>query len=163
MCDPSPIPVVTSNGGWGRITTIPLEAAANPAGRSSVRALLLPPTCQHPPSSRPPCSPSVSEPGAPAQPSAEILHEHPSPADLTVALPGIIQEGRLTPGEKQTLSNTCAAPAWGACGPRTSGSCLFDLLLPMHAPPYTALSKKDVGTARGLGKPQNPEHLLLTP
>ncbi|XP_026974702.1 sp110 nuclear body protein isoform X5 [Sagmatias obliquidens] len=95
--------VVTSNGGWGRITTIPLEAAANPAGRSSVRALLPPPTCQHPPSSRPPCSPSVSEPGAPAQPSAEILHEHPSPADLTVALPGIIQEGRLTPVSSDNL------------------------------------------------------------
>ncbi|TEA39027.1 hypothetical protein DBR06_SOUSAS1710126, partial [Sousa chinensis] len=95
--------VVTSNGGWGRITTIPLEAAANPAGRSSVRALLLPPTCQHPPSSRPPCSPSVSEPGAPAQPSAEILHEHPSPADLTVTLPGITQEGRLTPVSSDNL------------------------------------------------------------
>ncbi|XP_030734069.2 sp110 nuclear body protein isoform X3 [Globicephala melas] len=95
--------VVTSNGGWGRITTIPLEAAANPAGRSSVRALLPPPTCQHPPSSRPPCSPSVSEPGAPAQPSAEILHEHPSPADLTVALPGIIQEGSLTPVSSDNL------------------------------------------------------------
>ncbi|XP_024596330.1 sp110 nuclear body protein isoform X3 [Neophocaena asiaeorientalis asiaeorientalis] len=95
--------VVTSNGGWGRITTIPLEAAANPAGRSSVWALLPLPTCQHPPSSRPPCSPSVSEPGAPAQPSAEILHEHPSPADLTVALPGIIQEGRLTPVSSDNL------------------------------------------------------------
>ncbi|XP_060007880.1 sp110 nuclear body protein isoform X6 [Lagenorhynchus albirostris] len=95
--------VVTSNGGWGRITTIPLEAAANPAGRSSVRALLPPPTCQHPPSSRPPCSPSVSEPGAPAQPSAEILHEHPSPADLTVTLPGITQEGRLTPVSSDNL------------------------------------------------------------
>nr|XP_019779041.2 sp110 nuclear body protein isoform X9 [Tursiops truncatus] len=95
--------VVTSNGGWGRITTIPLEAAAKPAGRSSVRALLLPPTCQHPPSSRPPCSPSVSEPGAPAQPSAEILHEHPSPADLTVTLPGITQEGRLTPVSSDNL------------------------------------------------------------
>ncbi|XP_033281630.2 sp110 nuclear body protein isoform X2 [Orcinus orca] len=95
--------VVTSNGGWGRITTIPLEAAANPAGRSSVRALLPPPTCQRPPSSRPPCSPSVSEPGAPAQPSAEILHEHPSPADLTVALPGITQEGRLTPVSSDNL------------------------------------------------------------
>ncbi|KAJ8781567.1 hypothetical protein J1605_010825 [Eschrichtius robustus] len=53
----------------------------------------------------------VSEPGAHVQPSAEILHEQPSPAGLTVALPGIIQEGRLAPGEKQTLSNTCAAPA----------------------------------------------------
>ena len=111
MCDPSPIPVVISNGGWSRITTIPLEAAANPAGRSSPWALLPLPSCQHPPLSLPPCSPSVSEPGAPAQPSAEILHEQPSPAGLTVALPRIIQEGRLTPGEKQTLSNTCAAPA----------------------------------------------------
>ncbi|KAM9085830.1 sp110 nuclear body protein isoform 4-T4 [Megaptera novaeangliae] len=89
--------VVISNGGWSRITTIPLEAAANPAGRSSPWALLPLPTCQHPPLSLPPCSPSVSEPGAPAQPSAEILHKQPSPAGLTVALPRIIQEGRLTP------------------------------------------------------------------
>ncbi|XP_068400369.1 sp110 nuclear body protein isoform X2 [Eschrichtius robustus] len=89
--------VVISNGGWSRITTIPLEAAANPAGRSSPWALLPLPTCQHPPLSLPPCSPSVSEPGAHVQPSAEILHEQPSPAGLTVALPGIIQEGRLAP------------------------------------------------------------------
>ncbi|XP_007453330.1 PREDICTED: sp110 nuclear body protein [Lipotes vexillifer] len=88
--------VVISNGGWSRITMIPLEAAANPAGRSTPWALLPLPTCQHPSSSRPPCSPSVSETGAPAQPSAEILHEQPSLAGLTVALPGIIQEGRLT-------------------------------------------------------------------
>ncbi|XP_059784877.1 sp110 nuclear body protein isoform X1 [Balaenoptera ricei] len=95
--------VVISNGGWSRITTIPLEAAANPAGRSSPWALLPLPTCQHPPLGLPPCSPSVSKPGAPAQPSAEILHEQPSPAGLTVALPGIIQEGRLTPVSSDNL------------------------------------------------------------
>ncbi|KAM9085829.1 sp110 nuclear body protein isoform 3-T3 [Megaptera novaeangliae] len=95
--------VVISNGGWSRITTIPLEAAANPAGRSSPWALLPLPTCQHPPLSLPPCSPSVSEPGAPAQPSAEILHKQPSPAGLTVALPRIIQEGRLTPVSSDNL------------------------------------------------------------
>ncbi|XP_036713069.1 sp110 nuclear body protein isoform X5 [Balaenoptera musculus] len=95
--------VVISNGGWSRITTIPLEAAANPAGRSSPWALLPLPTCQHPPLSLPPCSPSVSKPGTPAQPSAEILHEQPSPAGLTVALPGIIQEGRLTPVSSDNL------------------------------------------------------------
>ncbi|XP_028338312.1 sp110 nuclear body protein isoform X3 [Physeter macrocephalus] len=88
--------VVISNGGWSRISTIPLEAAADPAGSSSLWALLPLSSCRHPPSSRPPCSPSVGEPRAPAQPSAEILHEQPSPAGLTVALPGIIQEGRLT-------------------------------------------------------------------
>ncbi|XP_059963151.1 sp110 nuclear body protein isoform X1 [Mesoplodon densirostris] len=95
--------VVISSGGWSRITPMPLEAAASPAGRSSLGALLPLPTCQHPPSSRQPCSPSVSEPGAPAQPSAEILHEQPSPAGLTVALPRIIQEGSLTPVSSDNL------------------------------------------------------------
>nr|XP_058909025.1 sp110 nuclear body protein isoform X1 [Kogia breviceps] len=95
--------VVISNGGGSRISTIPLEAAADPVGSSSLWALLPLSTCQHPPSSSPPCSPSVGEPGAPAQPGAEILHKQPSPAGLTVALPGIIQEGSLTPVSSDNL------------------------------------------------------------
>ncbi|XP_057601676.1 sp110 nuclear body protein isoform X2 [Hippopotamus amphibius kiboko] len=92
--------VVISKGGWSGIVTTPLEAPANPAGRSSLRALLQLPPCQHPPPRHPP---SVSEPGAAAQRSAEILNEQPSLAGLTVALPEIIQEGRLTPVSSDNL------------------------------------------------------------
>ncbi|XP_055253382.1 sp110 nuclear body protein isoform X5 [Moschus berezovskii] len=97
--------VVTSHGGWSRITTIPLEAPANPTGRSSPRALLLPHLpCRHPLRSLPPCTPSVSEPGAPAQHSSEVPHERPSPTGLTVALQGTIQEGRLNPVSSDNLT-----------------------------------------------------------
>uniref|UniRef100_A0A8C6DIN7 Sp110 nuclear body protein n=1 Tax=Moschus moschiferus TaxID=68415 RepID=A0A8C6DIN7_MOSMO len=97
--------VVTSHGGWSRITTIPLEAPANPTGRSSPRALLLPHLpCRHPLRSLPPCAPSVSEPGAPAQHSSEVPHERPSPTGLTVALQGTIQEGRLKPVSSDNLT-----------------------------------------------------------
>ncbi|XP_040084085.1 sp110 nuclear body protein isoform X8 [Oryx dammah] len=90
--------VVTSHGGWSRITTIPLEAPANPAGKSSPRTLLLPRlSCRHPLRSLPPCAPSVSKPGAPAQHSSEVLRELPSPTGLTMALQGTVQEGRLRP------------------------------------------------------------------
>uniref|UniRef100_A0A8C2ND95 Sp110 nuclear body protein n=1 Tax=Capra hircus TaxID=9925 RepID=A0A8C2ND95_CAPHI len=90
--------VVTSHGGWSRNTTIPLEAPANPAGKSSSRTLLLPCLpCRYPLRSLPPCAPSVSKPRAPAQHSSEVLREMPSPTDLTVALRGTIQEGRLRP------------------------------------------------------------------
>nr|XP_020751634.1 sp110 nuclear body protein isoform X5 [Odocoileus virginianus texanus] len=89
--------VVTSHGGWSRITTIPLEAPANPAGRSSSRTLPLPHLpCRLPLRSLPPYVPSVSEPRAPAQHSSEVLRELPSPTDPTVALRGAIQEGRLS-------------------------------------------------------------------
>ena len=111
MCGPLPIPVVTSHGGWSRITTIPLEAPANPAGRSSPRTLPLPRLpCRLPLRSLPPYVPSVSVPGAPAQHSSEVLRELPSPTSPTVALRGTIQEGRLSPGETQTPSNTGASP-----------------------------------------------------
>ncbi|XP_069434689.1 sp110 nuclear body protein isoform X13 [Ovis canadensis] len=90
--------VVTSHGGWSRNTTIPLEAPANPAGKSSSRTLLLPCLpCRYPLRSLPPCAPSVSKPRAPAQHSSEVLREMPSPTGLTVALWGTIQEGSLRP------------------------------------------------------------------
>ncbi|XP_065786474.1 sp110 nuclear body protein isoform X5 [Muntiacus reevesi] len=90
--------VVTSHGGWSRITTIPLEAPANPAGRSSSWTLPLPRLpCRQPLRSLPPYVPSVSEPGAPAQHSSEVLRELPSPPSPTVALRGTIEEGRLSP------------------------------------------------------------------
>nr|XP_031308213.1 sp110 nuclear body protein isoform X2 [Camelus dromedarius] len=89
--------VVTSHGGWSRIREIPLEAPANPSGRCSLQTLLPLPACQHPAPSCPPCAPSVSEPTAPAQHSAETLDEPPSPAGLAVSLAGVIKEGRLTP------------------------------------------------------------------
>ncbi|XP_042100315.1 sp110 nuclear body protein isoform X19 [Ovis aries] len=90
--------VVTSHGGWSRNTTIPLEAPANPAGKSSSRTLLLPCLpCRYPLRSLPPCAPSVSKPRAPAQHSSEVLREMPSPTGLTMALWGTIQEGSLRP------------------------------------------------------------------
>ncbi|XP_040084081.1 sp110 nuclear body protein isoform X5 [Oryx dammah] len=96
--------VVTSHGGWSRITTIPLEAPANPAGKSSPRTLLLPRlSCRHPLRSLPPCAPSVSKPGAPAQHSSEVLRELPSPTGLTMALQGTVQEGRLRPVSSDNL------------------------------------------------------------
>ncbi|XP_068823256.1 sp110 nuclear body protein isoform X3 [Capricornis sumatraensis] len=96
--------VVTSHGGWSRNTTIPLEAPANPAGKSSSRTLLLPRLpCQYPLRSLPPCAPSVSKPRAPAQHSSEVLREMPSPTGLTVALRGTIQEGRLHPVSSDNL------------------------------------------------------------
>ncbi|XP_072817942.1 sp110 nuclear body protein isoform X2 [Vicugna pacos] len=90
--------VVTSHGGQSRIREIPLEASANPSRKCSLQTLLpLLPACQHPAPSCPSCAPSVSEPKAPAQRSAEILNEPPSPAGLAVSLSGVIEEGRLTP------------------------------------------------------------------
>ncbi|XP_069434687.1 sp110 nuclear body protein isoform X11 [Ovis canadensis] len=96
--------VVTSHGGWSRNTTIPLEAPANPAGKSSSRTLLLPCLpCRYPLRSLPPCAPSVSKPRAPAQHSSEVLREMPSPTGLTVALWGTIQEGSLRPVSSDNL------------------------------------------------------------
>lgn len=96
--------VVTSHGGWSRITTIPLEAPANPAGRSSSRTLPLPRLpCRQPLRSLPPYVPSVSEPRAPAQHSSEVLCELPSPTSPTMALQGTIQEGRLSPVSSDNL------------------------------------------------------------
>ncbi|XP_061004546.1 sp110 nuclear body protein isoform X9 [Dama dama] len=96
--------VVTSHGGWSRITTIPLEAPANPAGRSSSRTLPLPRLpCRQPLRSLPPYVPSVSEPRAPAQHSSEVLCELPSPTSPTMALRGTIQEGRLSPVSSDNL------------------------------------------------------------
>ncbi|KAM9736738.1 sp110 nuclear body protein isoform 9-T11 [Dama dama] len=96
--------VVTSHGGWSRITTIPLEAPANPAGRSSSRTLPLPRLpCRQPLRSLPSYVPSVSEPRAPAQHSSEVLCELPSPTSPTMALRGTIQEGRLSPVSSDNL------------------------------------------------------------
>ncbi|MXQ79350.1 hypothetical protein E5288_WYG000608 [Bos mutus] len=96
--------VVTSHGGWSRITTTLLEAPANPAGRSSPRTLLLPRLpCRQPLRSLPPCGPSVSE-RAPAQHSSEVLRELPSRTGLTVTLRETIQKGRLSPVSSDNLT-----------------------------------------------------------
>ncbi|XP_070241626.1 sp110 nuclear body protein isoform X5 [Bos mutus] len=96
--------VVTSHGGWSRITTTLLEAPANPAGRSSPRTLLLPRLpCRQPLRSLPPCGPSVSE-RAPAQHSSEVLRELPSCTGLTVTLRETIQKGRLSPVSSDNLT-----------------------------------------------------------
>lgn len=97
--------VVTSHGGWNRITTTLLKAPANPAERSSPRTLLLPRLpCQQPLRSLPPCGPSVSEPRAPAQHGSEVLRELPSRAGLTVTLWGTVQKGRLSPVSSDNLT-----------------------------------------------------------
>ncbi|XP_005203073.1 sp110 nuclear body protein isoform X2 [Bos taurus] len=96
--------VVTSHGGWSRITTTLLEAPANPAGRSSPRTLLLPRLpCRQPLRSLPPCGPSVSE-RAPAQRSSEVLRELPSRTGLTMTLRETIQKGRLSPVSSDSLT-----------------------------------------------------------
>lgn len=96
--------VVTSHGGWSRITTTLLEAPANPAGRSSPRTLLLPRLpCRQPLRSLPPCGPSVSE-RAPAQRSSEVLRELPSRTGLTMTLRETIQKGRLSPVSSDNLT-----------------------------------------------------------
>ncbi|XP_070629724.1 sp110 nuclear body protein isoform X5 [Bos indicus] len=96
--------VVTSHGGWSRITTTLLEAPANPAGRSSPRTVLLPRLpCRQPLRSLPPCGPSVSE-RAPAQRSSEVLRELPSRTGLTVTLRETIQKGRLSPVSSDNLT-----------------------------------------------------------
>ncbi|XP_046499070.1 sp110 nuclear body protein [Equus quagga] len=95
--------VVTSYGGGSRTTPILLEVPANPAERSSHKALLpLPPT-QHPPPKGPPCVPRVSEPGASTQHSVEIPDEPPSPSGPAVALPKVAQEERITPASSDNL------------------------------------------------------------
>uniref|UniRef100_A0A8C4LHI0 SP110 nuclear body protein n=1 Tax=Equus asinus asinus TaxID=83772 RepID=A0A8C4LHI0_EQUAS len=95
--------VVTSYGGGSRTTPILLEVPANPAERSSHKALLpLPPT-QHPPPKGPPCAPRVSEPGASTQHSVEIPDEPPSPSGPAVARPKVAQEERITPASSDNL------------------------------------------------------------
>uniref|UniRef100_A0A5F5PX12 SP110 nuclear body protein n=1 Tax=Equus caballus TaxID=9796 RepID=A0A5F5PX12_HORSE len=96
--------VVTSYGGGSRTTPILLEVPANPAERSSHKALLpLPPT-QHPPPKGPPCAPRVSEPGASTQHSVEIPDEPPSPSGPAVARPKVAQEERITPASSDNLN-----------------------------------------------------------
>lgn len=140
MCVPLWFPVVTSHRGWSRSTAAPQEAPASTAERSSIRPLLPLPACQGPPPSGPSLVPSVSEPAAPVQPSTEILPKPPSPAGLAKTPPGIIQEGRLTPGEKQT----CPAPvhpqlseplALEPQAPLFSLICSF-LCTPYHTQPF---------------------------
>uniref|UniRef100_A0A667GJ41 SP110 nuclear body protein n=1 Tax=Lynx canadensis TaxID=61383 RepID=A0A667GJ41_LYNCA len=89
--------VVISYGGWNRAGPTLLEVPANSAKGSSLQTLLSLPPPQHRSQSLSPREPSVSEPSASTQ-------HPPGPA---VALPRATQEGRITPGEKQTLSNTC--------------------------------------------------------
>ena len=164
MCGPSPIPVVTSHGGWNRITTTLLKAPANPAERSSPRTLLLPRLpCQQPLRSLPPCGPSVSEPRAPAQHSSEVLRELPSRAGLTVTLWGTVQKGRLSPGETQTPTPVPPQPrvpvALEPQGPVSLLTCFF-----LSSYYHTQLfPRRTVGTAMSLGKAWSPEHQLLTP
>ncbi|KAF3824071.1 hypothetical protein GH733_008356 [Mirounga leonina] len=99
--------VVSSYGGWNRAALTLLETPANPAEGRSVQTLLL----LSPPQSHSPHAPSVTEPSAPTQHSAEIPGETSSPSDPAVALPRTTQEGRITPGEGKTLSDTRASPA----------------------------------------------------
>uniref|UniRef100_A0A673UX57 SP110 nuclear body protein n=1 Tax=Suricata suricatta TaxID=37032 RepID=A0A673UX57_SURSU len=101
--------VVISYGGWNRAEPIFLEAPANSAEGSSLQTLLSLPPPQHQPQSLSPCAPSVNEPSASTQHSTEILGEPSSPAGPAVALSRATQKGRITPGKKQTLSNTCVS------------------------------------------------------
>nr|XP_012416320.1 PREDICTED: sp110 nuclear body protein [Odobenus rosmarus divergens] len=94
--------VVNSYGGWNRAALTLLETPANPGGgRSLQTALQLPP-----PQSHPPHAPSVTEPSASTQHSAEITGEPSSPSDPAVALPRTTQEGRITPEDSQEMPGT---------------------------------------------------------
>ncbi|XP_004396135.1 PREDICTED: sp110 nuclear body protein [Odobenus rosmarus divergens] len=93
--------VVNSYGGWNRAALTLLETPANPGGgRSLQTALQLPP-----PQSHPPHAPSVTEPSASTQHSAEITGEPSSPSDPAVALPRTTQEGRITPVPNDNLTS----------------------------------------------------------
>nr|XP_021558158.1 sp110 nuclear body protein-like [Neomonachus schauinslandi] len=94
--------VVNSYGGWNRAAPTLLETPANPAEGRSVQTLLLLP----PPQSHPPHAPSVTEPSASTQHSAEITGETSSPSDPAVALPRTTQEGRITPEDSQEMPGT---------------------------------------------------------
>lgn len=108
--------VVFSYGRWGRATLTLLEAPANPAGRSSHQTLLPLPEPQRPPLTCPAPEPTVSQPRAGPLHSTKVLDKPSSPAGAAEAPPRVTQKGRTTPGRKEALSNTCALPAWGACG-----------------------------------------------
>lgn len=103
--------VAISYGGWNRARPTLLEVPANSAEGSSLQTLLSLPPPQHRSQSLSPREPSVSEPSASTRHSTEIRTESSSPPGPAVALPRTTQEGRITPGEKQTLSNTCVSPA----------------------------------------------------
>ncbi|XP_054361954.2 sp110 nuclear body protein isoform X5 [Mirounga angustirostris] len=94
--------VVSSYGGWNRAALTLLETPANPAEGRSVQTLLL----LSPPQSHSPHAPSVTEPSAPTQHSAEIPGETSSPSDPAVALPRTTQEGRITPEDSQEMAGT---------------------------------------------------------
>ncbi|XP_027960851.1 sp110 nuclear body protein isoform X3 [Eumetopias jubatus] len=94
--------VVNSYGGWNRAALTLLETPANPGGGRSLQTLLPLP----PPQSHPPHAPSVTEPSASTQHSAEITGEPSSPSDPAVALPRTTQEGRITPEDSQEIPGT---------------------------------------------------------
>uniref|UniRef100_A0A8C9JTC3 SP110 nuclear body protein n=1 Tax=Panthera tigris altaica TaxID=74533 RepID=A0A8C9JTC3_PANTA len=98
--------VAISYGGWNRARPTLLEVPANSAEGNSLQTLLSLPPPQHRSQSLSPREPSVSEPSASTRHSTEIRTESSSPPGPAVALPRTTQEGRITPGEKQTLSNT---------------------------------------------------------
>ncbi|XP_006890394.1 PREDICTED: sp110 nuclear body protein-like [Elephantulus edwardii] len=76
--------------------------SAFPEASSGVPALLqdlLPPLPLQPsPPSPLPCAQPASQPEAPTQWRAEILSEAPSPGSPAVTIPGLIREGRISPG-----------------------------------------------------------------
>ncbi|KAK1336711.1 hypothetical protein QTO34_002746 [Cnephaeus nilssonii] len=92
--------VVASCGGWRRAV---FEVPANSIGRNPHQNLLPLPAPQRPPLRCPTQVPRVNQPRAIPQHNNKVLDN---------ALPRVIQEGRTTPGEKQTQSNTWTSPAW---------------------------------------------------
>lgn len=150
MCAPLSIPVVASCGGWRRTV---FEAPANSTSRNPRQDLLPQPAAQRPPLKCPIPVPRVSQLRAIPQPSNNVLDMPPSSAGPANALPRVIQEGRTTPGKKQTQSNTWTLPAWVPVAMSTTPRSHLWVNLPL---PYTHLHIQPflrwiIYTARGLG------------
>lgn len=141
MCAPFPIPVVASCGGWRRAV---FEVPANSIGRNPHQNLLPLPAPQRPPLRCPTQVPRVNQPRAIPQHNNKVLDN---------ALPRVIQEGRPTPGEKQTHSNTWTSPAWVPVAMSTTprSHLCINLPLPYTHLPYTAFSKTDYVHCEGPG------------